>query len=148
MLSLLAQHPLHCCIMYCCPWPCHCHCCICTTAPSTSVLLPMALPLPLLHQQCIPFSSRCIVLPIALPLLTAALQPSYWEGSNWSTQLWHPCQARESPDAEAPSAASKCSLYWLLCCCNNFMHLAPLHTFLCHPALVQYSRASRTIASC
>ena len=31
-----------------------------------------------------PLSSCCIVLPIAPPLLTAALQLSYWEASNWS----------------------------------------------------------------
>ena len=48
MVSHPAQHPPHCCILYCCPWLCYCHCYICTATPFASVLLMV-----LFSQHCI-----------------------------------------------------------------------------------------------
>ena len=105
---------LHC----CCPQ----HCVVVAT-----IMLSMTLPLLHLYNDslCIrvathgsatasaaftlqSLSSCCIVLYITLPLLTAALQLSYWEVSNWSPNSLY--QARNTLDVETPSVADKCSL--------------------------------------
>ena len=92
MLGLLAHHPLHCCLLYCCPWFCHNHCCICTTAPSASMLSLVLSPstasaLHLLSSCCIVHCNSVTDLPTDLPV------------------------GLETPtDAEAPSVADKCSL--------------------------------------
>ena len=108
------------------------------TISATSVLLPMTLPLSLLHLYC------NFMFPIALPLLTAALQLSCWELSNWKTsQILTYWSVWMHLDAEASSAVP---LRWpsnataLLLLCTGLHHYA-LHCCccLCFPLLQAFA---------
>ena len=102
--------------------------CPTSTALLLLVLLPMTLPLPLLHLYCNTLSKCCLMLPIALPLLTAALQLSYREVSHWP----HP-----NTEILVSLEASWC---WSHLCCYPLLRLLPLRccNLLC---------ASRTVVT-